>query len=225
MATAVRKHQYAFVLNDQTFTTEDPAITARDALGYGGFRSASDYSVIIFRNFGTEMLGLEETLRLDEGHVPVLRAFDSDRLFRALLNEREIVWGKGRITATDLRVIGQIPDDQDLVLDSDGDQLIPDDGAVVLRDKGVERIRSVDPKDETVTVILNGEQITVDKGKLTFEDLAELAFPNLFGRELICFTVSFSRGPKRRPEGALLEGDKIRVVEGMAFNVSATDKS
>ena len=225
MATAARKHQYEFVLNDQTLTTEDPAITARDALGYGGFRSASDYSVIIYKNFGTELLGLEEILRLDGGHVPVLRAFDTDRLFRALLNEREIVWGKGRIAATDLRVIGQIPDDQDLVLDSDGDQLIPDDGAVVLRDKGVERIRSVDPKDETVTVILNGEQIIVDKGKLTFEDLAKLVFPNLFGRELICFTVSFSRGPMRRPEGALLEGDKVRVVEGMAFNVSATDKS
>ena len=225
MATAARKHQFAFVLNDQTLTTDDPAITARDALGYGGFRSASDYSVVIYKNFGTELLGLDETLRLDEGHVPVLRAFDSDRLFRALLNEREVVWGKGRITASDLREIGQIPDDQDLVLDSDGDQLIPDDGAVILREKGVERVRSVDPNDETVTIILNGEQITVDKGKLTFEDLAKLAFPKLFGRELICFTVSFSRGPKRRPEGALLEGGKIRVVEGMAFNVSATDKS
>jgi hypothetical protein len=186
MANAARKHQFVFVLNNQTYTTEDPIITARGALHFGGFRTESDYSVIVYNNFGTALIGLDESFRLDEGHVPVLRAFESDRLYRALLNERELVWGSARIAALDLRAIGQIPDDQDLVFDSNGDQLIPDDGIVVLREKSVERIRSVDPKDETVAIILNGEQVLVDKGKLTFEQLAKLAFPALFGRELIC---------------------------------------
>lgn len=107
----------------------------------------------------------------------------------------------------------------------DGDRSIDDDGRVRLKKDGVERIRSGEPKDETVDIILNGEMISVDKGRLTFGELARLAFPDLFGRDQICFTVSFSRGPKRRREGVLLEGGKVRVVVGMVFNVSATDKS
>ncbi len=225
MAQTASRPQYRLVLDNRILETDDPEISGRDVLNLGRYRPASDFSVVLYANAGTQVLGLDETIRLDIDTSPVLRAFKGDRLFRATLNEREVVWGDDEISAADLRVIGEISDDQDLYLDSDGDRLIPDDGKVRLRREGVERIRSGDPHDATLHIILNGEQVTVEKGRISFSELAKLAFPKLFGRDQVCFTVSFSRGPKRRPEGSLLEGRKIRVVEGMVFNVSATDKS
>tara|TARA_R110002110_G_C13451999_1_gene717156 strand:+ start:1537 stop:2241 length:705 start_codon:yes stop_codon:yes gene_type:complete len=213
------------VVNDRIYTTEDGNLSGRDLLSLAAFRPASDYSIVVFKDFGTRAIGLDELVNIESDEPLIFRAFKGDRLFRALLNEREVLWGDEEISSVDLRAIGHVQDDQDLFLDSDGDRSIDDDGRVRLKKDGVERIRSGEPKDETVDIILNGEMISVDKGRLTFGELARLAFPDLFGRDQICFTVSFSRGPKRRREGVLLEGGKVRVVVGMVFNVSATDKS
>ena len=225
MALSVPRHEYRLFINGQEHHTEDPVLSGRDVLAIGDFRPASDFSIVVLANDSTQLIGLDEKVEIDQYGVPVFRVFEGDRLYRALLNEREIVWGEGTISAVDLRVVGGIGDDQDLFLDSDSDRQIADDGVVRLRKEGVERIRSGDPRDEEVDIILNGELVTVEKGRLSFSDLAKLAFPDLFGRELICFTISFTRGPKRRREGVLLEGDKVRVIKGMVFNVSATDKS
>ena len=225
MAESAARHQYRFIIYDQEFSTEDRILTGRDVSSYGGYTPASDFTVIILADRGTQAIGLDEKVELGDSWTPEFRIFKGDRLYRALLNEREIVWGEAEIFATELRRIGEIDDAQDLFLDSEKDRPIPDDGVVRVHKEGVERIRSRDPEDKEIDIILNGEQVTVENGKLTFSELAKLAFPNLFGKELICFTVSFTRGPKRRREGVLLEGDKVRVIEGMVFNVSATDKS
>jgi hypothetical protein len=225
MSEAAQTIEYHLTVDDQEYQSIDPVVTGRDILTIASRAPASSYSVIVIKEQGTQSIGLDETVDLRGLDVPQIRVFKGDRLFRALLNEREIVWGGKEISALDLRSIGEIPDDQDLLFDSKGDRVIEDDQVLSLKTRGVERFRSGDPKDEAVDVILNGEVVTVEKGRLSFSELAKLAFPKLFGGALICFTVSFSRGPKRRREGVLLEGGKIRVVEGMVFNVSATDKS
>ncbi|MDA4848620.1 multiubiquitin domain-containing protein [Hoeflea poritis] len=225
MAQAAENHQYSLIINDQNYATEDPVLTGRDILAIANFRPASDFTTVVFAGQGTQAIGLDETYEIADTLPPQFRVFKGDRLFRAVLNEREIVWGEKAISAADLRIIGDFSDDQDLYFDSDGDRVIEDDEVLSLRRDGVERFRSGDPHDQTVDIILNGEITAVEKGRLSFSELAKLAFPKLFGRDLICFTVSFTRGPKRRREGVLLEGDKIRIVEGMVFNVSATDKS
>lgn len=225
MTQAAQAVEYQLIIDDREFYSDDPIITGRDILAIASYSPASSFSVIRIINQGTQAIGLDEQIDLREAVAPHLRVFKGDRLFRALLNEREIVWGEGKISAVELRGIGDVPDDQDLYFDSKGDRVIQDDEVLLLKPNGVERIRSGDPKDETVDVVLNGEVVSVEKGRLSFSELAKLAFPKLFGGALICFTVSFSRGPKRRREGVLLEGDKVRVVEGMVFNASATDKS
>ena len=215
---------YRFLINEEEFQTDDRILTGRNVLTIADCSPPSDFSVVVYRSGGTEQLALDGVLDLKET-IPTIKIFKTDRLFRAILNEREIVWGDRDISAANLRHIGNIALDQDLFLDSEGDRPIADDSSVKLSREGVERIRSGDPKDTEVDIILNGQQKTVGKGKLSFAELAELAFPDLFGREQVCFTVSFSKGPKRRPQGPLIEGGKIRVVEGMIFNVTATDKS
>lgn len=225
MIQAEQAVEYRLIIDDREVFSDDPIVTGRDILTIASHSPASNFSVIAIINQGTQAIGLDEQIDLRGTSAPQFRVFNSDRLFRGLMNEREIVWGNDKISAAALRKIGDVPDDQDLFFDSKGDRVIEDDEVLSLKPNGVERFRSGDPKDETVDVVLNGELISVEKGRLSFSELTKLAFPNLFDKALIYFTVSFSRGPKRRREGVLLEGGKIRVVEGMVFNVSATDKS
>ncbi|MCK7615006.1 multiubiquitin domain-containing protein [Roseibium sediminicola] len=225
MAQAAQAHHYRLIVNDQNYECDDPVLTGRDILAIAGCRPASAFTTIVFAGLGTQIIGLDEAFEITGSQPPKFRTFKGDRMFRAVLNEREIVWGDKSISAAELRIIGGILDDEDLFFDSGRERPIDDDEILSLRKEGVERFRSGAPRDQSVDIVLNGEVISVDKGRLSFSELAKLAFPKLFGRELICFTVSFTRGPKRRSEGVLLDGDKVRIVEGMVFNVSATDKS
>lgn len=212
-------------VDDHEYVIAAAFIDGRDILAQAGLSPASDYTIVQIVGGGSQVIGLDEKVQLNSKIPPLFKVFEGDRIYRALLNEREIVWGAPVISAIDLRSIGDIPMDQDLFLDSDRDKEIDDDDNVRLGRDGVERIRSGKPRDDTVEIVLNGELVQVDKGRLSFSDLAQLAFPELFGRPQICVTISFSRGPRRRREGILLEGDKVRIIKGMVFCVSATDKS
>ena len=74
-------------------------------------------------------------------------------------------------------------------------------------------------------IIVNGRPQEVEPGKLCFDQLVELAFNPVPTGEFICFTVTYRRGPRHKPEGTLLEGDCLPIKPGMVFNVTATDKS
>ena len=43
--------------------------------------------------------------------------------------------------------------------------------------------------------------------------------------DFIVFTITYRKGHGHKPEGTLLEGQTVKVKEGMIFNVTATDKS
>lgn len=82
-----------------------------------------------------------------------------------------------------------------------------------------------DDCDLDITIIVNGREKTVERGRLTFDQIVALAFDNPPTGEFICFTITFRRGHRDRPEGTLAEGESVNVREGMIFNVTATDKS
>lgn len=77
-----------------------------------------------------------------------------------------------------------------------------------------------DPKE--VTVIVNGREKRVPKGDISFA--AVVALSNLPGGSNTIFTVTYRRGEGNK-EGTLVEGEAVKVKEGMIFNVTATDKS
>ena len=83
-------------------------------------------------------------------------------------------------------------------------------------------VKTKDPK--TVTIIVNTREKTVPKGKISFEQVVELAFENPPTGENVAFTVLYRRGHGNH-EGSLVPGKRVEVVEGMIFNVTATDRS
>lgn len=170
-------------------------------------------------------LGLEERVEFREGDRPVFRSFEADHLNMLTVDERGWEWGADSIAEQDIRLIGRIPEDHDLFLDSDGDRPIPRGGYVNLANGGVERVRSRKARPALIGIIVNGRPREVKPGKISFEELIGLAFPTPPTGPNVSFTVSYRKGPPAHPEGSILPGQSVHVIEGMTFNVSATDKS
>lgn len=80
-------------------------------------------------------------------------------------------------------------------------------------------------QEKTYTVVVNGRQKTVTTKELTFAQVVALAFDNPPSGPNIVFTITYRRGEGNKPEGTLVEGDTVKVKDGMIFNVTATDKS
>jgi len=79
-------------------------------------------------------------------------------------------------------------------------------------------------KDKIITIVVNAKSREVAGKEITFEQVVDLA--NLGPRgENIVFTVTYKRGHGDKPEGSMVEGDVIKVKDGMLFHVTRTDKS
>lgn len=76
----------------------------------------------------------------------------------------------------------------------------------------------------TIEIIINTRPYEVPKDEMTFEALAELAYPG-GGGENVSFTITYRNGHGNKPEGRLAAGESVRVKDGMIFNVTRTDKS
>ncbi len=78
---------------------------------------------------------------------------------------------------------------------------------------------------KTYTIYVNGQKKEVTTKVLTFDAIVKLAYPTPPTGENILYTVSYEDGPPSNPQGSLQEGGKVRVKNGMIFNVTAPDKS
>ena len=80
-------------------------------------------------------------------------------------------------------------------------------------------------REKEYQIIVNGREKTVTTKHLSFMEAVSLAFDNPQTGPYIVYTVTYKRGHGSKPEGSLVEGQTVKVKEGMIFNVSATDKS
>jgi len=73
-------------------------------------------------------------------------------------------------------------------------------------------------------IIVNGSRKSWDKDCINYSEIVDLAFPPPH-RSTEIFTVQYSRGPEKNPSGTLVEGQAVKVKNGMVFDVTRTDKS
>ena len=79
---------------------------------------------------------------------------------------------------------------------------------------------------DTVIIIVNGRAKTVPKNaELSFWDVVKLAFDNPQTGDGIQYTVQYTRGPGNKPAGTLVEGQSVKVKQGMEFDVTPTNRS
>ena len=61
--------------------------------------------------------------------------------------------------------------------------------------------------------------------ELTFDQVADLAFPGRPTGPNIKVSITYHRGVGKKPEGILAPGQTVKVKDGMIFDVTPTDKS
>ncbi len=84
---------------------------------------------------------------------------------------------------------------------------------------------SVRPEHKAVTIIVNAREKTVTEKELSFDDVIHLAYENPPSGPDVLFTVIYHRGRGEKPEGTLVEGETVRIHDGMVFDVTPTTRS
>lgn len=96
--------------------------------------------------------------------------------------------------------------------------------------KGKEEVRldeddhfySANPRKKDFTIFVNGREKQVTGKVQSFAEIVALA--NFPADPNTIFTVTYKKG-RRNQEGALVEGDTVKLKDGMIFNVTPTSKS
>jgi hypothetical protein len=77
---------------------------------------------------------------------------------------------------------------------------------------------------QTYTIYLNGQAKTVSNKTETYAQIVALAYPTPPSPDAT-FTVTYDDGPHKNPHGSLVEGQSVKVKNGMIFNVTPTIRS
>lgn len=77
--------------------------------------------------------------------------------------------------------------------------------------------------NKTYSIIVNGRQREVTENKLTYLEVVQLAYPGEEPSNTIIFTVTYSNPHGK--DGSLIAGDKVKIKDGIIFNVVRTDQS
>ncbi len=79
---------------------------------------------------------------------------------------------------------------------------------------------------QIVTIIVNGKAKPVPKNAtLSFWDIVTLAFETPKTGDDVQYTIQYTRGEGHKPSGALIEGQSVKVKDGMEFDVTPTNRS
>jgi hypothetical protein len=126
-----------------------------------------------------------------------------------------------------LYVAAHVRDDEVLyreVVGDHEDQLVPkDDPSVTLTQD--EHFYSAHPHKVEHTIIVNARQKTVSGRKVSFVQVVRLAFPDGPPSPQTVYTVAYSNGPPRNPEGKMIPGQSVKIQDSMVFDVTETSRS
>lgn len=77
----------------------------------------------------------------------------------------------------------------------------------------------------TVRITVNTTDSDEHKGKITYERVIEIGYPDYAAHPNATYSIIYERGPKANPEGTLSKGGSVVVAEGMRFRVKRTGES
>jgi hypothetical protein len=75
------------------------------------------------------------------------------------------------------------------------------------------------------TIIVNARRKAVTGRKISFGQVVSLAFSDGPPSPQTIYTVAYSNGPSRNPEGKMVAGQTVRIRDGMVFDVTETTRS
>ncbi len=139
--------------------------------------------------------------------------------------DQKVFESPGQTTGVALYTLGSVPADLELFREVRGNE----EGELVERDDETISVHQGEHffsgKPKVYVLIVNGQKKQWPQKKISYSQVVKLAFPDLPVGPTSLFSVSFEEGPPSNPQGAMKEGDIVKVKDGMVFNVSATIQS
>jgi hypothetical protein len=171
----------------------------------------------------------KDTAISDEEKVDLARlgieGFYIKKNLKFIIDCTEYEWDKQYITGSEIRQLGNIPQDAQVFLSILGpydDELINDGDRVDLARPGIERFY-FKAKELIVSIFVNGKVIPFTKPKISYEDVLTLARIPI-NDSTVC-TVTYAKGPSQNPSGEMSKGDIVFVKNKMVFNATPTNRS
>lgn len=213
-------------LNFRSVEVDDAVVTGAQVLTLAGVRDRVEH--VVFRMLASgllEEINPEETTDIRSGGVARFLVFKSDRSFRLRLDDRMLDWAASHISGATLAALaGNSASGLEVwqEMRDQSDRLVYADDLVDLAAADVERFYLQSCSFE---IFVNGTPETVTSATLNFWQVAVLGFPGATPDGTIVYTIDYAAGPSQNIEGALVDGQTVRVKDGMKFYVTPTDKS
>jgi hypothetical protein len=210
----------------QSVTFDDQKVTGAQIADAAGAHPVENYSVMAqYSNLELETLRPTELVVLNKvTRFFVIKGSGSDRF---LVDGINLEWPKKVITGLAIkRLVNKDDDEIELVqeLQNEPDAVVEDEDEVRIGRGGVEKFKTR-PAKVDVKIIVNAREKEWKKKKISFDEVVKLAYPTPPAGQCIVYTVTYHNGPRHHPEGTLTENHKVKVKNGMVFNVQYTDKS
>lgn len=166
-------------LNERHLDLSDPVPTARQILQAAAVRPVEDYSVYAILPSGDfEDLRLDETYDLRGRGTERFVIFQTDRVFKFTIDDRQLEWGKPNISGRVLKSLAGVPTDTyDVYLEVRGggqDILIRDADLIDLSKPGIERfITLIRDTTEGLGVLPEADQRYLDNHGIAAEMVSD----------------------------------------------------
>lgn len=212
-----------FVIEGKEYETFDQYKTGAELKELAGVPLETELFLSIIKPYDDELIENEKSVNLAR---PETEYFFVKKKLHFTINNAPYTWYKQYIRGIQIRELGKVPSEDEIYLDLPGgwkDDFIADDEVVDLARPGVEHFISKQ-KPVHFQFFVNGREKTWQKGKISYDEIVLLAFPNA-NYESSAYTVMYSNGPKQNPKASMVKGDIVFVTDKMNFNVTETNRS
>lgn len=208
---------------------DDPVPTGRQVLAAAGLDPHDDFALFLIQPSGDfEEVRLDETVDIRGRGIEKFIAFNSDRMFRFSLDDKQIVWGHSSILGDDLYFLADADDETAVFQEVRGgeDLLIDADTSVDLTAAGVERFITGPKPQHGFAIKLNSREYVLTDSLATYEQIVSLEFEYPPSNPNISYSMTYRHAASKPHAGELGAGGSVTVKKkGTVFNVTATDKS
>jgi hypothetical protein len=164
------KQEYPYTINGRPAATPHRSPTPAQVLTDAGFEPADDFILIQRTSHGTRVVSTDDALDLSSGSREFF-AFESGVSYELTLNEHSIRWGVDKIEIQEIRTLGNVPEEDDLIWErEDGSsEVLPTQGKFSLSGKGVEHLktRKRPPKPAVYHYFVDNVEYTTEHESLT----------------------------------------------------------
>ena len=150
---------------------------------------------------------LDETFDLRAKGAERFVAFLTDRTFKLTLDEAQIEWGEPVMKGAVLYELAKLGTEEAVFLEVRGgkDRLIDPGESIDLAEPGIERFITAPKAAATFEIIVNSRPKTCRIGKVTFEQIVQLAFPGQHAANVV-FSMTYRHAASKPYAGELGKG-------------------